>query len=249
MCWDGIIPEMYCEVGEAVSRTLCTICYICPKEHAYTSPCRDMYQRLTTGVALGKKVGPRHGVFSMSPWSLEPFCKSCTCFTHCKVRDRSIRPGLAGSGTLSFWEKVMFLSPLPKGSGVCRGRDPDPKCCPPCWISFYSPCSSGNNSHLDNHGMTSWGCRENYMRCYVWIITVNKGLLILRTWLSHSGTAYHYSRNPCRTISSLWIIRDDHLPSANLLGEHLALFDTWGYRDVWSIQHSDLLDLSHLSLN
>lgn len=58
------------------------------------------------------------------------------------------------------------------------------------------PYSSGNHSHLDNHGMTSYGCHENYMRCYVWSITVNKDLLILRTWLGLFGTAHHDSRNP-----------------------------------------------------
>lgn len=38
----------------------------------------------------------------MTPWSPERLCKSCTCFTHCKDRDCSIRLELTGSGTLPF---------------------------------------------------------------------------------------------------------------------------------------------------
>lgn len=59
----------------------------------------------------------------MTPWSSERFCKSCTCFTYCKVRDCSIRLEMTGSGTLPFVGGQSDASVFPaKGSVECRGE-------------------------------------------------------------------------------------------------------------------------------
>lgn len=161
MCWCGIIPEIYCEVGEAGSRTLCAICYICPKEYAYTSPCRDMYQHLTTGVALGKKVGPRHGdwkeiffvVCHLGPLSL--FANLVRVSLTVKLEIAASDPDWLVLGLCPSGGKSCFCLPCQKAvecggeaaqlpSAVLLGESPP-----------TPPCSSGNHSHLDNHGMTS----------------------------------------------------------------------------------------------
>lgn len=128
MCWYGIIPEIYDEMGEAGSRTVCTVCYICPEKYTYISTCGDMYKHLTVVVTLGKKVGAGSWWLEGDlyvPLVLWAFCKSCTCFTHCKVRDCSIRLGLTGSGTLPFGDKVMLLFSLPKTVWSVEGKGPN----------------------------------------------------------------------------------------------------------------------------
>lgn len=51
-------------MGEAGSRTMCTVCYICLEKYAYTSTCEDRCKHLMIVVTLGKKVGA-------GPWWLE----------------------------------------------------------------------------------------------------------------------------------------------------------------------------------